>query len=199
MARFGRGSIRFVATVAIVGAVLYQACGGGSGEEGAPRGPMGGAIQGNPLSLAGTVTTFAGQSVSGYQDGIGAAARFSAPAGVATDGTNIYVADRYNHTIRKVAIATGEVTTLAGAARSRGSADGTGGAARFYEPYGITTDGTNLYVADTYNNTIRKVATATGEVTTLAGTAGPGGSADGTGVAARFHYPYGITTDGTRL
>ena len=83
---------------------------------------------------------------------------------------NVYVADRENNTIRKVAPA-GVVTTLAGSAWA-GSADGTGAAAQFYLPYGVAVDSAeNIYVADTYNHTIRKV-TAAGMVTTLAGSAG---------------------------
>ena len=85
-------------------------------------------------------------------------------------------------------------TTLAGAA-SIGSADGTGSAARFYGPAGVATDSSgNVYVADTFNHTIRKITPA-GVVTTLAGLAGSYGSADGTGSAARFYYPYGVATD----
>ena len=64
------------------------------------------------------------------------------------------------------------VTTLAGTALSTGSTDGTGSAARFYHPEGITTDGTNLFVVDCSNSTIRKIVISTGAVTTLAGTAG---------------------------
>jgi len=146
----------------------------------------------------GVVTTLAG-IVPGSADGTGSAARFYLPSGITTDGTSLYVADTYNHMIRRVVIATGVVTTLAGTAGSSGSADGTGAAARFSYPHGITTDGTNLYVADTNNHTIRKVVIATGGVTTLAGTAGSSGSADGTGPAARFEYPHGITTDDTNL
>ncbi|MBI5234886.1 MAG: hypothetical protein HY886_01360 [Deltaproteobacteria bacterium] len=149
---------------------------------------------------SGAVTTLAGLALtSGSTDGTGSAARFNFPFGITTDGTNLYVADRSNSTIRKIVISTGVVTTLAGTAGSTGSADGTGSAARFNNPYGITTDGTNLYVADTLNRTIRKIVISTGVVTTLAGTAGSTGSADGTGSAARFNRPYGITTDGTNL
>jgi hypothetical protein len=148
----------------------------------------------------GVVTTLAGAAGSpGSTDNTGAAARFSSPWGIATDNTNLFVADRNNNTIRKVVIATGVVTTLAGTAGSSGSTDNTGATARFYNPSGLTTDGTNLFVADTYNQTIRKVVIATGEVTTIAGTAGYTGSTDNTGAAARFFYPYGITNDGTNL
>jgi ribosomal protein S11 len=162
---------------------------------------MGGAIQGNELALADVVTTVAGLSLIGTTDGMGAAAKFNFPQGITTDGRNLYVADTGNNTIRKIVISTGAVTTLAGSAGQKGSADGTGAAARFDVPAGITTDGTNLYVADSSNNTIRKIVISTGAVTTLAGSAGLGqaGSADGRGAAARFCRPQGITTDGNSL
>ena len=66
---------------------------------------------------------------------------------ITTDGTNLYVADSDNHKIRKIVIATGAVTTLAGSS-SYGSTDGTGTSAKFKNLRGITTDGTNLYVTD---------------------------------------------------
>ena len=148
----------------------------------------------------GVVTTFAGSTtVCGRADGIGASARFNGPNGITTDGTNLYVADSRNFTIRKIVISTGVVTTLAGSATVGGSADGIGASARFNGSDGITTDGTNLYVADSYNFTIRKIVISTGVVTTLAGTAGIQGKADGTGAAAAFAKPIGITTDGTSL
>lgn len=146
------------------------------------------------------VSTIAGERMtSGSADGTGSAARFSLAAGIASDGTNLYVADTYNHIIRKVAIPTGEVTTLAGTAGVPGFTDGTGVEALFNYPQGITTDGTHLYVADSINCTIRKIVIDTGEVTTLAGTAGAFGFADGTGTTARFSAPYGITTAGSNL
>ncbi|HXY55793.1 MAG TPA: hypothetical protein VEM40_14100 [Nitrospirota bacterium] len=131
--------------------------------------------------------------------GGGEAARFNSPYGITTDGTNIYVADSNNSTIRKILISTGAVTTIAGTAGIAGATDGTGAAARFNHPFGITTDGKNLYVADSFNHAIRKIVISTGAVTTIAGTAGGVGTTDGTGAAARFYYPYGITTDGTNL
>jgi sugar lactone lactonase YvrE len=155
-----------------------------------------GQVAGKVITLAGTAGS------SGSADGIGTAALFYSPQGITMDGTNLYVADTGNHTIRVIAISTGVVVTLVGTAGSSGSADGVGAAARFNSPQGITTDGANLFVADTGNNTIRQITISSTEVvtvTTLAGTAGSSGSADGTGSAARFSSPEGITTDGTYL
>ena len=104
----------------------------------------------------GAVTTVAGTGSSGWANGTGTSASFSYPRGITTDGTNLYVADMFNHLIRKIVISTGAVTTVAGTG-SQGSADGTGTSASFYRPTGITTDGTNLYVADYVNNLIRKI------------------------------------------
>ena len=145
-----------------------------------------------PLSLS----TLAGQAgSSGSTDGTGSAARFNDPSDVAADSAgNVYVADTNNHTIRKITSA-GVVTTLAGLAGTSGSTDGTGSAARFYLPAGLTVDGSgNIYVADTYNHTIRKI-TSTGAVSTLAGQAGSSGSADGSGSNALFNYPSGVAVD----
>jgi sugar lactone lactonase YvrE len=120
---------------------------------------------------------------------------FSQPFGVAVDGgRSVYVADTFNHAIRKVSPA-GDVTTLAGVVGSAGTADGTGSGARFNYPNGLAVDAAGtVYVADTANHTIRKV-TPTGVVTTLAGLAGAPGAADGTGSAARFRSPHSLTVD----
>lgn len=148
----------------------------------------------------GAVTTLAGSGANASVDGIGTAAQFSYPRGIATDGVNLYVSDAGNILVRKVAIATGAVTTLAVSSGGYGANDGTGTAARFITPNDLTTDGTNLFVSDSGNDTIRKVVIATGAVTTLAGNAYvPSGSADGTGYSALFNNPQGITTDGTNL
>jgi hypothetical protein len=148
------------------------------------------------VTPSGVVTTLAGAAGgSGSANGTGSAARFNKPCAAAVDGAgNVYVADMCNDTIRKVTPG-GVVTTLAGLAGSDGSADGTGSDARFYYPRGVAVDSAgNVYVADNYNDTIRKV-TPGGVVTTLAGLAGSGGSADGTGSDARFFYPYGVAVD----
>lgn len=211
---------------------------------------VGGSIQGNQLNTASTFTTLAGGQVGA--DGIGGAARFDKPSMSATDGTNVYVLDSGNNTIRKIVIATGQVTTLAGRvglsnsrdgvgsdatfailrgiaiangnlyvsdnnairkvviatgavttiagdAFSEGSTDGVAAEARFNQPYGLATDGINLYVADYRNNTIRKIVIATSVVTTLVGTAGTTGSNDDTGAAATFYHPHSITRVGASL
>jgi sugar lactone lactonase YvrE len=149
------------------------------------------------ITPAGEVSTFAGTPGTwGSSDGTGAAARFSNPAGVATDSAgNVYVADSGNSTIRRISPA-GVVTTLAGSAGMSGSTDGTGAAALFTYPEGVATDSAdNVYVADTRNDIIRKITPA-GVVTTIAGVAGMAGSTDGTGAAARFNGPRGVATDG---
>jgi len=147
------------------------------------------------------VTTFAGTGISGSGDATGTAASFNQPSGITFDGANLYVADTNNSTIRKIVLSTKAVSTLAGLAGNTGSADATGTAASFNHPRGVTSDGTNLYVVDTYNSTIRKIVIATGAVTTLAGLAGNPGSADatGTGSDARFYNPVGITFHGTNF
>ena len=87
------------------------------------------------------------------------------------------------------------MTTFAGLVRFPGSADGTGSAARFDFPMGVAVDGVGtVYVTDSDNNTVRKITSA-GLVTTLAGTAGERGSADGIGGDARFSFPSGVAVD----
>ncbi len=143
-------------------------------------------------------TNFAGQRASaGYADGTSNQARFNDPRGLAVDGRgNVYVSDTLNNVIRKVSPA-GVVTTFAGKAGLAGSTDGTGNDARFNAPYGASVDGSgNLYVADTGNHTIRKVSPDR-VVTTLAGSPGAPGYADGDGNAARFNTPWGVTVDGS--
>jgi len=149
------------------------------------------------ITPAGLVSTVAGSAgLTGSADGTGSDARFYHPEGVAADSAgSVYVADTWNHTIRKIAPG-GVVSTLAGLAGSYGSTDGTGSGARFYQPQGITVDsGGQVYVGDTGNQTIRKI-TAGGVVSTLAGLPGNYGSADGSGASARFYGPAGLAADG---
>jgi sugar lactone lactonase YvrE len=150
------------------------------------------------ISPGGTVTTFAGAAGStGSSDGTGSAARFNAPSGIAIDTqNNVYVADTRNNTIRKITSG-GTVSTLAGSGGVTGSGDGAGGSARFNGPYAVAVDSFgNLYVSDFFNGTIRKIDTSN-TVTTLAGSAGNLGFADGAAGAARFNQPYGVAVDGS--
>ncbi|MGL2963304.1 T9SS type A sorting domain-containing protein [Flavobacterium sp. RSB2_4_14] len=142
------------------------------------------------ITPAGVVSTLAGFG-QGFADGIGAAAKFCQPRGVATDSAgNVYIADTCNSKIRKITPA-GEVSTLAGS--TAGFADGTGATAQFNQPFGLTTDSAgNVYVADTLNNKIRKI-TPEGLVSTLAGSTA--GFADGTGATAKFDLPASVATD----
>ena len=152
------------------------------------------------VTPTGVVTTLAGSGAVGSANGTGAAATFNFPQGVATDGTNVYVADTFNHVIRQIVISSGVTTTLAGTAGTFGTTDGTGAAALFRNPLALTYVSSvpaALYVADTSNHTIRKIVVGTGVVTTIAGTAGTSGSADATGVAATFKSPGGIASEGT--
>lgn len=145
------------------------------------------------LSPAGTASAFAGAANNFNSfDGAGTNAQFYQPQGLAVDGAgNVYVADAWDHTIRKITPA-GMVTTLAGLARNYGCADGTYGKARFNRPSSIALDSaTNLFVTDSLNHTIRKI-TPGGSVSTIAGLAGVWGSADGTNSSARFFQPDGI-------
>ena len=157
-------------------------------------------------NTSGAVTTLAGTGSSGSANGTGTSASFGYPRGITRDGTNLYVSDTDNDLIRKIVISTGAVTTLAGTGSS-GSANGTGTSASFNYPRGITTDGTNLYVADGDNHLIRKIVISTGAVTKVAGTGYAGSHNDancGTiggciGSESWFRYPGRITTDGTNI
>jgi serine/threonine protein kinase, bacterial len=142
-----------------------------------------------------TVSTLAGNGSAGFADGQGTAAQFRFPAGLAIDSSDtLYVADRTNHSIRKVT-PSGAVTTWAGTFAT-GFVDGQGNDARFYTPFDVAVAKDNtVYVVDSWNNAIRKISPS-GYVTTLAGS-GTAGYADGTGAAAQFNGPNGIVVDDT--
>jgi subtilase family serine protease len=132
---------------------------------------------------------------SGSVDGTGSGALFDDPEGIALDGSgNQYVTSSTGDTVRRVSPA-GVVMTLAGVDKSAGSSNGTGTGARFYAPYGVGMDlSGNAWVVDSGNSTIREVTPA-GAVTTVAGSPGNYGYANGTGSAAQFHFPNGGATD----
>jgi hypothetical protein len=151
----------------------------------------------------GKVTTLAGQlNVAGNADGLGVAASFtfvntSIPiigGALTTDGTNLYVADTGNYAIRQIVIATGEVSTLAGG--TKGTMNGTGKAAQFLYPAGITYAGGTLYVADEVDSTIRAVDVKSGAVTTFFGLSGQYGDMDGNAATATLNHPFRLVADG---
>jgi hypothetical protein len=153
------------------------------------------------ITPAGVVTSYAGTAGQcGSVDGIGAAVRFYGSIyGLDVDDLgNVYVAEGWSHVIRKVA-PDGTVTTIAGTVDAAGHVNATGSAARFNVPHDIVVAPSgDVYVADMYNHVIRKIA-PDGSVTTLAGSPGLAGTTNGTGSAARFYYPHGITYAGGEL
>ncbi|HMR65958.1 MAG TPA: hypothetical protein PKE64_18270, partial [Anaerolineae bacterium] len=145
----------------------------------------------------GQVTALAGLAATpGKADGLGPDARFRSPSEVVVsrDGGFALVADTGNHTIRRIDLASGLVTTVAGLADLPGASDGVGLEARFYHPssLALSRDGTFALVVDTGNHTLRQLDLKTGQVSTLAGQAGVSGERDGVGLEARFYYPHGI-------
>ena len=147
-----------------------------------------------PLARAQEVVRVAGSVLSGAVDGDAlTAAQFNNPHGIAIDRQgNVYVADRFNHLIRKIT-PDSVVTTFAGNG-TIGAQDGVGTAASFHEPWGLCVDKNGVvYVADTRNNLIRKIM-PNGTVTTWAGS-GNFGTTNGVGAAATFGNPTGIEID----
>jgi hypothetical protein len=166
----------------------FTATGGGGG--GTPPG-------------SGIITTVMGTGTPGY-DGDGGpatAAMMNYAYEVATDAAgNVYVADFYNHRVRKIDAATGIVTTIAGTGASGFAGDGGPATlAQLSEPLGLAVDGAgNLFISDYGNNRVRRVDGATGIITTVAGTGGYGYSGDGgPATDAQIHGPYGLGTDGS--
>ena len=161
-------------------------------------GPLG---VGSPLNY---VRTVAGRGLGGFVDGDATEARFNSANGIAVDKLgNRYVADTNNHSIRRVS-PDGTVTTVAGVVgKGAGSVDGAGTLAQFNGPRGVavTDDGQTLYVADSNNHTVRRIALSASAdptqpsswtVSTVAGLVGAAAYADGPGGSARFNFPVGI-------
>jgi DNA-binding beta-propeller fold protein YncE len=124
--------------------------------------------------------------------------RLDFPAGLATDGRAIYVANSRNNTVEAIDAATKSLRIVAGKLFQEGSNDGVGDSARFNSPDGMTIQGQDLYLCDTNNSDIRKI-TVSGTVTTVAGQANISGTDDGTGSSAHFNLPTQISSDGTSL
>lgn len=170
----------------------------------------------NPLtvtkdgSFSAAVTTLAGVApYRGSADGIGtgsgyngtSVAQFDQPEGIVTDGKVAYVADANNGAIRKIDLATTQVTTVAGP--GLGYKDGPANQANFFEDAGLAWDQTNniIYISDTGDSLIRKLDLNTNTVSTIAGVFGSAGHVDGPAAQAEFNHPYGIlvSPDGTKL
>ncbi len=142
-------------------------------------------------AITGSVTTYANASgAAGYADGSASSALFRAPSGLALDTAgNLYVADTGNSAIRMITPG-GTVSTIGGTGGVAGYRDGPAASSLFDMPTGVAVDASGaVYVADTQNHRIRKIANGT--VTTLAGTGVPG-YADGAGATAQFASPAGI-------
>jgi prepilin-type N-terminal cleavage/methylation domain-containing protein len=147
------------------------------------------------LTTGGVTSVFAGGSY-GSTNGVGTAAKFSRTIDVTSDSAgNLYVADLDNNLVRKIITSSALVSTLAGVPNMSGSNDGPGATAKFSSPYGLAADSSgNIYVADSYNDTIRKITPA-GVVSTLAGIAGTTGSNNGPAATATFNFPSNVGVD----
>ena len=156
------------------------------------------------VDTSGNISTVAGTGTFGFggDGGAATAATLNAPGGVAVDGSgNLYIADTFNDRIRKVDATTGNISTIAGTGKFSGDG-GAATAATFNSPGGVAVDGSgNLYIADIYNQRIRKVDASTGIISTIAGSGSTGigssfGGDGGAATAARINYPYRVALDG---
>ena len=151
------------------------------------------------------IGTIAGSHIVGYtgDGGAGTAAQMNSPYAVLGDATgNVYIADYFNHAVRKVDHSTGIITTVVGTGVSGFSGDGgPASAAQLSGPAGIFLDATgNLFIADKFNERIRKVDASTGIISTVAGNGLHGGFTgafgnDGPATAASLTYPVAVALD----
>jgi hypothetical protein len=173
-------------------------------------------ISGTSCPGAGIIVRIAGTGVPGYSGdgGLASASTLSSPSSLAIDGAgNLFIADSGNNVIRKIDAATGIISTVAGSSSGAAGYSGDGSvatAAELSAPQGVTVDaGGNLYIADTANQRIRRVAVplpgaAAGIITTVAGNGNPSGNGDGKGTysgdgqpaaIAGLSLPYGVAFD----
>ncbi|NCD69651.1 NHL repeat-containing protein [Mucilaginibacter agri] len=143
-----------------------------------------------------TVSTFVGSATGGLVNGTGTAAQLYNPLGIATDAQgNIYVADQFNHVIRKITTA-GVVSTFCGSGVN-GHADGPAATAAFSSPNALTVDKSgNVFVTDQVSNLVIKI-TPDGTATTVAGIGAPGYANSSSPLKAAFNNPKGIAVDAT--
>jgi sugar lactone lactonase YvrE len=168
---------------------VLSGCGGGSGSNG-----------GNPGNQPPGIITLAGTGVSGYSGDGGPAgsAELNSPYGVSVDASaNVYIADTGNSVIRRVD-STGKITTIAGnGIKAYGGDGGPATSAALFSPYRAVADRAgNVYIADFYNNRIRKVDTS-GTITTVVGTGTQGYNGDGIpATTAQLNNPAAVALDG---
>jgi len=185
-----------VSTLMALGLAMAAAC-----DDGAPPPDEDAGVGPEPdvvVDDSGRLRLVVGETRRGFVDGVGREARFEGVTcmELADDGATLYAADTFNGTLRAIDTATGEVTTVAGEARSFSSNDGEGTAARFISPRGIGLDaGGVLYIAD--GSALRSFDTTSGEVTTWTGVPGEAGSDDGDSLTARLGYlNHDLSVDG---
>jgi trimeric autotransporter adhesin len=150
------------------------------------------------VSTAGVITTVAGTGTPGFNGDniLATTAQLTLPGSVAVDTNgNIFISDSGNNRIREVVAATGLIQTIAGTGVAGSSGDsGAATSAQLSAPAGIALSGTDLYIADEGNNSIRKVSGGT--ITTVAGTKTAGNAGDGgDATAATLTNPVGLTAD----
>ncbi|HLE39501.1 MAG TPA: NHL repeat-containing protein, partial [Acidimicrobiia bacterium] len=153
-------------------------------------------------AVTGLISTFAGTGVGGFSgDGAAAtSAKLYNPTGVAVDGGgNVFIADFFNHRVRRVDAGTGLISTIAGIGTAGFSGDGAAATdAKLNSPYGVAVDGAgNVFIADTSNHRVRRVDVGTGLISTIAGTGTFGFSGDGAAAtSAKLNSPFGVAVDG---
>ncbi len=150
---------------------------------------------------SGIITTIAGTGVAmlSGDGGPATSATLNCPYGIALDSSsNVYIADLGNHCIRKITVSTGIMTTVAGTGVNRYNGDnGAATSAALNYPYDVSLDSAgNIYIADTYNNRVRKVTVSSGIMTTIAGTGISSYSGDGgAATSAAVNFPSGVSVD----
>src|SRR6266404_3194125 len=151
------------------------------------------------VAVDGTITTIAGTGVAGFSGDNGPAtkATFNTPEAIKLDGKgNLFIADYLNNRVRKLVLATGIITTVAGTADFHFAGDGGPAVQAGLDPNDIAVDSDdNIYIADNLNNRIRKVSAVDGTIATLAGIGPPGDGDDGPANQAALNAPTGISVD----
>jgi hypothetical protein len=147
----------------------------------------------------GLISTIAGNGIQGYSGngGLAVAAELNAPTGVAVDAAgDVFIADAGNNRIREINASTGVITTVAGNGTAGYNGEGTGSTAELDNPTGVAVDANgNLYIADQFNQRLRKVVLSSDTITTVAGNGTAGFIGDGTATAVELNGPDAVAVD----